>query len=209
MGGQALPRPRAVSRHRGQRSHLSHGGFSLRQSPALFRRPVLSRGHRAARSRDSGGDRARRSHGPGIHAGDPAWSGGVCRRTGRRAVLLRDGARLPHRPAHSATQSQRCAASQPAAVRAARSGARAFPRCRREFRLAALDRVKEEIAYLRIWQGIFTVSGISLAGWLLSAGDLAPTLSYGLALGGVLLLGLSSLILHREIASRIRRMETL
>jgi len=62
---------------------------------------------------------------------------------------------------------------------------------------------------LRIWQGIFTVSGISLAGWLLSAGDLAPTLSYGLALGGVLLLGLSSLILHREIASRIRRMETL
>ena len=75
--------------------------------------------------------------------------------------------------------------------------------------MAALDRVKEEIAYLRIWQGIFTVSGISLAAWILSAEDSAPPLRYGLALTGVLLLGLFSLILHRQIESRIRRMETL
>ena len=75
--------------------------------------------------------------------------------------------------------------------------------------MAALDRVKEEVAYLRIWQGIFTVSGISLAGWLLSAGESAAELRYGLALLGVLLLGFLSLILHRQIESRIRRMETL
>ena len=75
--------------------------------------------------------------------------------------------------------------------------------------MATLDRVKEEVSYLRIWQGIFTVSGISLAGWLLSAGDSVPTLSYALALVGVLLLGLSGLILHHQIASRIREMEKL
>lgn len=75
--------------------------------------------------------------------------------------------------------------------------------------MAALDRVKEEVAYLKIWQGIAVVSGVSLAGWLLSAGESAPGLMYGLALLGVLLLGLFSLILHREIASRIGRMVTL
>ena len=75
--------------------------------------------------------------------------------------------------------------------------------------MAALDRVKEEVAYLKIWQGIVVVSGVSLAGWLLSAEDSAPPLRYGLALVGVLLLGLFSLILHRQIASRIGRMEAL
>lgn len=55
--------------------------------------------------------------------------------------------------------------------------------------MAALDRVKEEIGYLKVWQGIAVVSAVSLAGWLLSAGDSAPTLRYGLALLGVLLLG--------------------
>ena len=75
--------------------------------------------------------------------------------------------------------------------------------------MAALDRIREEVAYLRIWQGIAVVSGVTLAGWLLSAGDVAPTLSYGLALVGVLLLGLFSLILHRQIESRIRQLEAL
>lgn len=74
--------------------------------------------------------------------------------------------------------------------------------------MATLDRVKEEIAYLKIWQGIVVVSGVSLAGWLLSAGESAADLRYGLALFGILLLGLFSLILHRQIEARIRRMET-
>ena len=75
--------------------------------------------------------------------------------------------------------------------------------------MATLDRIREEVAYLRIWQGIFVVSGVSLAGWLLTAGEIASTVGYGLALGGVLLLGLASLILHRQVESRIRRMEAL
>ena len=34
--------------------------------------------------------------------------------------------------------------------------------------MAELDRVREEIAYLKYWQGIFVVTDISLIGWLLS-----------------------------------------
>ena len=75
--------------------------------------------------------------------------------------------------------------------------------------MAALDRVREEIAYLKVWQGVAIVGTITLTGWLLSAGDLAPALTYGLAIFGVLLLGLFSLSLHRQIESRIRRTETL
>jgi hypothetical protein len=62
---------------------------------------------------------------------------------------------------------------------------------------------------LKIWQGIAVVSGIGLAGWLFSAGDSAPALRYAMALLWVLLLGLFSLILHRQIESRIRQTETL
>jgi hypothetical protein len=75
--------------------------------------------------------------------------------------------------------------------------------------LATLDRVKEEISYLKVWQGVAVVGTISLAGWLVSIGDSAPAPTYALALIGVLLLGLFSLILHRQIESRIRRMDRL
>jgi len=75
--------------------------------------------------------------------------------------------------------------------------------------LAALDRVKEEVAYLKVWQGIAVVGGITLAGWLLSTPESAAPLTYGLAVAGVLLLTLVSLILHRQIHSRIALMERL
>lgn len=75
--------------------------------------------------------------------------------------------------------------------------------------MAALDRVREEVAYLKVWQGIAVVGGVSLAGWLFSAEESAPALRYGLALVGIMLLGFFSLILHREIEWRIRRMEAL
>jgi hypothetical protein len=75
--------------------------------------------------------------------------------------------------------------------------------------LAALDRVREEVAYLKVWQGIAVVGGITLAGWLLSAPESASPLTYGLAVAGVSLLTLVSLILHRQIHSRIALMERL
>lgn len=75
--------------------------------------------------------------------------------------------------------------------------------------MAALDRVREEVAYLKIWQGIAVVSGVTIGAWLISPPESASQLTFTLALGGVLLLGLFILILHRQIELRIRSMERL
>ena len=34
-----------------------------------------------------------------------------------------------------------------------------------------LDRLKEQVAYLKLWQGIMVVTDLSLVGWLASAAD--------------------------------------
>jgi LPXTG-motif cell wall-anchored protein len=75
--------------------------------------------------------------------------------------------------------------------------------------VAALDRVKEEIAYLKFWQGVGVVTDITLGGWVISAPATATTWSFALAMGGVLLLTLAVLILHRRIERRIVQMEVL
>ena len=35
--------------------------------------------------------------------------------------------------------------------------------------MSELDRIKEQIAYLKYWQGIMVVTDITLVGWLLTA----------------------------------------
>jgi len=43
--------------------------------------------------------------------------------------------------------------------------------------VSELDRLKEQIAYLKFWQGIMVVTEISLVGWLIStAGTSDPAL---------------------------------
>src|SRR4051812_27177285 len=37
--------------------------------------------------------------------------------------------------------------------------------------MSQLDHLREEIAYLKFWLGIFVVTDISLAGWLISSPD--------------------------------------
>lgn len=66
-----------------------------------------------------------------------------------------------------------------------------------------LDRLKEQVAYLKFWQGIVVVTTISLAGWLISAADTAPRLTIFLAVLGVVLLSLGIVVLHRRIERRI------
>jgi len=34
--------------------------------------------------------------------------------------------------------------------------------------MPALDQLKEQVAYLKFWQGIMVVTDISLVGWLIS-----------------------------------------
>jgi hypothetical protein len=67
----------------------------------------------------------------------------------------------------------------------------------------ALELLKEQIAYLKFWQGIVVVTAISLLGWLVSAVDTAPRHRVVLAFLGIVLLTLGSIALHRQIDRRI------
>jgi len=69
--------------------------------------------------------------------------------------------------------------------------------------VSELDRIKEQLVYLRFWQGIMVVTDISLAGWLISASDSAARLTFILAVAGVVLLSLGIVVLHRQIERRI------
>lgn len=66
-----------------------------------------------------------------------------------------------------------------------------------------LDRLKEQLAYLKFWQGIMVVTDISLVGWLVSTADTAaPPLRF-YAIAGVVLLTIGIVVLHRQIERRI------
>ena len=69
--------------------------------------------------------------------------------------------------------------------------------------MSELDRIKEQLAYLKFWQGIVVVTDISLFGWLISASDTAARLTVILAVAGVVLLSLGIVVLHRQIERRI------
>jgi 4-hydroxybenzoate polyprenyltransferase len=68
-----------------------------------------------------------------------------------------------------------------------------------------LDRLKEQLAYLKFWQGIMVVTDISLVGWLVSTADSSAPLSVALAIVGVILLTSGIVVLHRQIERRIDR----
>lgn len=66
-----------------------------------------------------------------------------------------------------------------------------------------LDRLKEQLAYLKFWQGIMVVTDISLVGWLVSTADDARALTVVLAIIGIIALTVGIVILHRQIEQRI------
>jgi hypothetical protein len=69
--------------------------------------------------------------------------------------------------------------------------------------MSELDRLKEQVSYLKFWQGIVVVTDISLGGWLVSASGTAASLTVILAIAGVVLLSLGIVVLHRQIERRI------
>lgn len=68
-----------------------------------------------------------------------------------------------------------------------------------------LDRLREQVAYLKFWQGIVVVTDISLTGWLITASDTASRLTVILAVVGVALLSSGIVVLHRQIERRIEQ----
>ena len=71
--------------------------------------------------------------------------------------------------------------------------------------MAELDRLKEEVGHLKLWEGITVVSATGLAGWLFSTGQNAAPPTFSLAMAGVLFLGLGALFMYRQIARLIDR----
>ena len=71
--------------------------------------------------------------------------------------------------------------------------------------MSELDRLKEQLAYLKFWQGIMVVTDISLVGWLASTADTATPTLLVFAIIGILLLGLGIFLLHRQIERRIEQ----
>lgn len=66
-----------------------------------------------------------------------------------------------------------------------------------------LDRLKEQLVYLRFWLGIMVVTEITLVGWLISTPtDTNPTLWFIGAFGAVLL-GVAIFLVHRQVERRI------
>ena len=70
--------------------------------------------------------------------------------------------------------------------------------------MSELDRLREQIAYLKYAQGVFVVSDISLCGWLFSTSD-EPTYLHVFALLGIVVLSLAILALHRQIERCIQQ----
>ncbi len=71
--------------------------------------------------------------------------------------------------------------------------------------MSELDRLKEQLAYLKFWQGIMVVTDISLVGWLVSTADNARPLTIALAIVGVVSLTVGIVFLHRQIERRIEQ----
>ncbi len=65
--------------------------------------------------------------------------------------------------------------------------------------MSELDRLKEQLVYLRFWLGIMVVTEITLVGWLISTPNTADPVLWSLAAVGVVLLGFGIFLLHRQI----------
>jgi hypothetical protein len=69
--------------------------------------------------------------------------------------------------------------------------------------VSELDRIKEQLVYLRFWLGIMVVTDISLVGWLASTADTVTPTLLSFAIVGIVVLSLGIFLIHRQIERRI------
>ena len=72
--------------------------------------------------------------------------------------------------------------------------------------MSELDRLKEQLAYLKFWLGIMVVTEISLVGWLISTARSSDLRLWSFAAVGVVVLGVGIFALHRQIQRRIEQL---
>jgi hypothetical protein len=66
-----------------------------------------------------------------------------------------------------------------------------------------LDRLKEQLVYLRFWLGIMVVTEITLVGWLISTpAEANPTLWF-IGAFAAMVLGVAIFLVHRQVERRI------
>ena len=66
-----------------------------------------------------------------------------------------------------------------------------------------LERLKEQIAYLKFWQGVLVVTDISLIGWLVSNAASTTAGTVTLAVISVAFITARVIVLHSQIERRI------
>ena len=69
--------------------------------------------------------------------------------------------------------------------------------------MSELDRIKEQLVYLRFWLGIMVATEIALVGWLISTPIRANTTLWFIGAFGAVLLGAGTVLMHRQIEQRI------
>jgi hypothetical protein len=74
--------------------------------------------------------------------------------------------------------------------------------------VSELDGLREEVAYLKFWQGVAVVTAISLIAWLFSSTGAATWLLL-LAFIGAMVLSFTIFALHRRIERRIEQIRKL
>lgn len=75
--------------------------------------------------------------------------------------------------------------------------------------MSELDRVREQIAYLKYWQGIMVVTNIGVLGWMISVVESPPWKTFTIAAVAFIALSFGVLNFHRRIKRRIDRLRDL
>ncbi|MEW6690033.1 MAG: hypothetical protein AB1452_13185 [Pseudomonadota bacterium] len=69
-----------------------------------------------------------------------------------------------------------------------------------------LDRLKEQLTYLRFWLGIMVVTEITLVGWLISTPTSTDSTLWFIGAFGAVVLGAAIYLVHRQVERRIDQM---
>ena len=69
--------------------------------------------------------------------------------------------------------------------------------------MSELDRVKEQLVYLRFWLGIMVAAEIALVGWLISTPISANATLWFMGAFGAVVLAVGIFLVHRQVGRRI------
>lgn len=71
--------------------------------------------------------------------------------------------------------------------------------------MSKLDKIKEELNYLKVWLGVFIVAAMALIGWL--AEHIDNNFKSYLAIASVAALSVAVVLTHRKIIAKIEETE--